>query len=214
MVVCVDGAAVRSGQKSRPGLLLLACPQWSVCCMCVCVFCVCLCVCVCVGVCSGWGESGHTGWLASSQPAVRVELGIWSLSIGPAGIFQRLLSPPLFNISLLLGILAAEACSCCQHRPMRWYKLRWNITFVGSTSCMFKCQTWCLFSRGLPTVWIVWTWSYGKLMKVLKTELTNCLRRDKMLLCVFSNNTMAEIKNLVKSSLSMTGCAGVRFFYY
>lgn len=39
-----------------------------------------------------------------------------------------------------------------------------------------------------------------------------CLRRDKMLLCVFSNNTMAEIKNLVKSSLSMTGCAGVRFF--
>lgn len=173
MVVCVDGAAVRSGQKSRPGLLLLACPQWSVCCMCVCVFCVCLCVCVCVGVCSGWGESGHTGWLASSQPAVRVELGIWSLSIGPAGIFQRLLSPPLFNISLLLGILAAEACSCCQHRPMRWYKLRWNITFVGSTSCMLKCQTWCLFSRGLPTVWIVWTWPYGKLMKVLKTELTN-----------------------------------------
>lgn len=49
-------------------------------------------------------------------------------------------------------------------------------------------------------------------MKVLKTELTNCLRRDKMLLCVFSNNTMAEIKNLVKSSLSMTGCAGVMFF--
>lgn len=119
-VVCVDGAAVRSGQKSRPGLLLLACPQWSVCCMCVCVCvcaCVCLCVCVCVGVCWGLRESGHTGWPASSQPAVRVELGIWSLSIGPAGIFQRLLSPPLFNISLLLGVLAAEARLCCQHRP-------------------------------------------------------------------------------------------------
>lgn len=81
----------------------------------VCVYVVC--VYVCVLVCSGLGESGHTGWLASSQPAVRVELGIWSLSIRPAGISQRLLSPPLFNISLLLGVVAAEACLRCQHRP-------------------------------------------------------------------------------------------------
>lgn len=109
---CVDVAAVRFGQKSRPGLLLLACPQWSVCCMCVFAW-----VFVRVGVCSGLGECMHTGWPASSQPAVRVESGIWSLSIGPAGIFQRLLSPPLFNISLLLGVLATESCLCCQHTP-------------------------------------------------------------------------------------------------
>lgn len=147
-VVCVDGAAVRSGQKSRPGLLLLACPQWSVCaCVCVSVS-ASVCVFVYVGVCSSLGESGHTGWPASSQPAVRVELGIWSFGIGPAGIFQRLLSPPLFNISLLLGVLTAESCLYCQHRPTVWYKLRWNIISVRCASCMLRTSR--LYTKKQP----------------------------------------------------------------
>lgn len=56
--------------------------------------------------------------IQAGQPAVGVELGIWSLGIGPAGIFQRLLSPSLFNISRLLGVLAAKSCLCCQHRTI------------------------------------------------------------------------------------------------
>lgn len=46
------------GRKSRPGLLLLACPQWSVCCMCAYLR---------LRVWWGLGESGHADWLASSQ---------------------------------------------------------------------------------------------------------------------------------------------------
>lgn len=56
-----------------------------------CVACVHICVCVCD---EAWEEVG----MQTGQPAARPELGIWSLSIGPAGIFLRLLPPPLSNI--------------------------------------------------------------------------------------------------------------------
>lgn len=79
-----------------------------------CVACVHICVCVCD---EAWEEVG----MQTGQPAARPELGIWSLSIGPAGMFLRLLPPPLSNICPLLVVGAAEARLCSQTYSVRSY---------------------------------------------------------------------------------------------
>lgn len=103
--------------------------------------------------------------IRAGQPAVRVELGIWSLSIGPAGIFQRLLSPSLFNISMLLGVPAAKPSLCCHHWTTVRCKLRWNIISVRWVLCM-RTTSSLHEGRTIFSAWINNKFEYFKFAKL------------------------------------------------